>query len=77
MLYLWGGIAAYFFLLWFAVDDLGTALIGSGLFVLIGLKITYVLLKDRSLARQFQQDRTPDPVPQLGYPANRNCPPER
>lgn len=69
MLYLWGGIAAYFFLLWFAVEDLGMALIGSGLFVFIGLKITFVLIKDRSLARQFQMDQTSQPPT---VPANQN-----
>lgn len=65
----WAGIAAYFFLFWFAVD-LATAMIATFFLVMIGLRYTLVLMVQTS-ARQSRPDQSQPGV------ANRNHPPGR
>ena len=76
MLILWCGIAAYFFLFWYAVGDLALTAICTFFFVGIGLKMSFAILRDRALIRQSQPDLPePEPETDLGA-ANLNQPPE-
>jgi hypothetical protein len=68
---MWGGIAAYFLVFWYAVGDLGLAVACTFFLVLMGLNITRLALKALASGYQSQPDQTPDP----SAPANRNHPP--
>ena len=56
---LWGGIAAYFFVFWFAVGDLGLAVACTFFLVLIGLNMTRLALKALASENQSPPDQTP------------------
>lgn len=60
MRWVWGGIAAYFFVFWYAVADLGAAVACTFFLVMIGLKATVAAMA-RSSIDQSQPDQSPLP----------------
>ena len=64
---IWGGIAAYFFLFWFAVEDLGLAVACTFFLVVIGVRMTFAMIKAPA-----SEDRC---RPEQPLPANQNQPP--
>ena len=66
LIWMWGGIAAYFAVFWFAVGDLGIAVACTFFLVVIGLKA--------SVAIKAPASKDPLP-PDSTLPANLNRPP--
>ena len=71
LLIVWGFVACYFFVLWYAVG-FEMAVGGSILFVFFGLKVTFTVLRPLLEGRP---KTAPQPDPSL--PANQNQPPRR
>lgn len=67
---MWGGIAAYFLLFWFAVGDLGLAVACTFFLVLFGLNVTRLTLKALLAMHPPATDQNRQPVA-----ANLDCPP--
>ena len=63
LVWMWGGIAAYFAVFWFAVGDLGSAVACTFFLVIIGLKATIAFMAPAS-----RDQSRPDPH----QPANLN-----
>jgi len=66
--WMWGGIAAYFVVFWFAVGDLGIAVACTFFLVVIGLKATIAAMGQ---VQASENHIPPDPT----LPANLNQPP--
>ena len=72
LLWVWGGIALYFFVFWYAVQDVAAAAICTFFLVLIGVKYTFAYITAQASADRSRTDQSP---PEDFGPANRNHPP--
>lgn len=70
---MWAGIAAYFFLFWFAVGDLGVALVCTFFLIVIGLQITKAAI--RAVAPSSDRQFRTEAQREAEGAANRNAPP--
>ena len=60
MVFVWGGVTAYFFLFWYVVGTLELALAGTLFWFVVAAKIHWRVIKAREEAGQSQPDQTPE-----------------